>query len=112
MRYMADFSCGLYECSYEGMRGSSEMSKAFLTRLAELIEERRAQFAEVPDWDQKVYAQMVEDVLTAPGYVQKRYSGETQISDKIKELPPASSIPLLAQSQKAWITKYNSLYAN
>lgn len=111
MRYMADFSCGLYKCSYEGMRGSSEYSKAYLTRLAELLEERRAMFAEITDWDQDVYAQMVEDVLTAPGYVQKRYSGQVQISDKIKELPPASSIPLLAQSQKAWILKYNELYA-
>ena len=56
---------------------------------------------------------MVQDILTAPGYVQNRHSGEVQISDKVEELPPASSIPVLAQSQKAWITKYNnSLYAN
>ena len=93
------------------MRGSSDYSKAFLTRLAELNEERRAAFQEVPDWDQALYAQMVEEILTAPGYVQKRYSGEVQISDKIKEMPPASSIPLLAESQKAWIKKYNDLYA-
>ena len=112
MRYMADFSCGLYKCTYEGMRGTTEYSKAFLTRLAELNEERRAEFYEIEDWDQELYEQMVEEILTSPGYVQKRYSGEVQIGNSIKELPPASSIPLLAETQKAWIKKYNELYVN
>ncbi len=111
MRYMSDYSCGLYKCSYEGMRGASDYSKAYLDRLADVIEERRAEFAEIEEWDQVTFEKMVEEVLTAPGYVQKRYIGENSVGGELSSMPPASSIPILAQRQKAWITKYNDLYA-
>jgi hypothetical protein len=111
MRYMADFSCGLYKCSYEGMRGASDYSKAYLARLAEIIEERRAEFYEIEDWDQETYEKMVADMLKSDTIVRRQYTGEKSLSTKLSELPPASSLPLAAATQKAWLDKYNSLYA-
>ena len=111
--WMSDYSCGLYKCTYEGMRGASEYSKAWLELFKEALEERRAEFAEIPDWDQETYAKMVEEVLTAPAYVQKRYTGMNfGYNSAINTMPPASSLPIVEQSENAWISKYNSLYAN
>ncbi len=110
--WMSDYSCGLYKCSYEGLRGASEYSKAWMELFEEGLEERRAEFAEIPDWDQETYAKMVNEVLSAPNYVQKRYTGMTfGFGDSISTMPPASSLPIVAQSENAWISKYNSLYA-
>ena len=111
MRYMSDFSCGLYNCTYEGMRGASAYSKAYLVRLAEIIEERRTEFAELEGWDQKLYEQMVADVLKAETVVRRRYTGDDNLASELNTMPPASSLPLAATKQNAWITKYNSLYA-
>ena len=110
--WMSDYSCGLYKCTYEGMRGASEYSKAWLELFQEALEERRAEFAEIENWDQQTFAKMVEDVLTAPAYVQKRYTGMTFGFNSISSMPPASSLPLAEAAENAWITKYNSLYAN
>ena len=111
--WMSDFSCGLYKCTYEGLRGASAYSRDFKAAFNELLEERRAEFAEIEDWDQATYAKMVEEVLTAPAYVQKRYTGFNYGFNKaINTMPPASSLPIVAQSENAWIAKYNSLYAN
>ena len=108
---MSDYSCGLYKCTYEGLRGASEYSKAYLERFNEALEDRRAEFAEVPDWDQELYAQMVNEVLTADAYVQKRYTGMTfGYGDSITTMPPASSLPIIEANKNAWISKYNSLY--
>ena len=111
MRYMSDFSCGLYKCDYEAMRGASEYSKAYLVRLNEIIEERRAEFAEIEDWDQETYEKMVSEMLTSDTIVRRRYTGKKNLDKALAEMPPASSLPLAAATQKAWITKYNSLYA-
>ena len=109
--WMSDYSVGLYKCTYEGLRGASEYSKAYLERFNEGLEERRAEFAEVPDWDQETFAKMVNDVLTAPAYVQKRYTGMKFGFDSISSMPPASSLPLAEAAENAWISKYNSLYS-
>ena len=111
MRYMSDFSCGLYKCTYEPMRGACDYSKDYLARLAEIIQERRAEFAELEDWDQETYEKMVADMLKSDTIVRRRYTGKQNLSSKLSELPPASSLPLAAASQKAWLDKYNSLYA-
>ena len=111
MRYMSDFSCGLYKCTYEGMRGAGDFSKDYLARLAEIIEERRAEFAELEGWDQELYEQMVADVLKSETVVRRRYTGDEDLGKEIYSMPPASSLPIVAQKQKAWIAKYNSLYA-
>ena len=109
--WMSDYSVGLYKCTYEGLRGASEYSKAWLERFNEGLEDRRAEFAEVPDWDQETFAKMVDEVLTAPAYVQKRYTGMKFGFDSISSMPPASSLPLAEAAENAWITKYNSLYS-
>ena len=111
MRYMSDFSCGLYSCSYEGMRGASAYSKAYLDALAYIIEDRRAEFADLEGWDQELYEKMVADVLKSETIVRRRYVGEEGLSSVLNSMPPASSLPLAAQAQNAWISKYNSLYA-
>ncbi len=109
--WMSDYSCGLYKCTYEGLRGASEYSKAYLERFNEGLEERRAEFAEVPDWDQETFVKMVDEVLTAQAYVQKRYTGMTfGYGDSISTMPPASSLPIIAAAKNSWISKYNSLY--
>ena len=110
MRYMSEFSCGLYECSYEGMRGASEYSKAYLNRLDEIINERRAEFLDLDIWDQELYEQMVNDVLKADTIVRRRYTGDENLGSELSTMPPASSLPIVAQKQMAWINKYNSLY--
>ena len=54
---------------------------------------------------------MVNEVLTADAYVQKRYTGMTfGYGDSISTMPPASSLPIIAAAKNAWISKYNSLY--
>lgn len=111
MRYMSDFSCGLYKCTYEPMRGASEYSKAYLKKLTAIIEERRAEFAEIEDWDQATYEKMVSEMLQSDVIVRRAYTGEGKLNPALSQMPPASSIPLAAATQKAWITKYNSLYA-
>ena len=112
MRYMSDFSCGLYKCTYEGIRGASEFSKGYLIRLAEIIEERRAEFAELEGWDQELYEKMVSDVLKAETIVRRRYTGDESLADELNTMPPASALPIAAAKQNAWISKYNSLYVN
>ena len=109
--WMSDYSCGLYECSYEGMRGASSYSKDWLELFKEALEERRAEFAEIDAWDQKTFAKMVQEVLTAPAYVQKRYTGMKFGFDAIGSMPTASALPVAEAAENAWITKYNSLYA-
>ena len=111
MRYMADFSCGLYKCTYEGMRGASPYTKEFLNRLSEIINERKAEFYELEEWDQALYEKMVADVLKSDTIVRRRYTGDANLGNEISSMPPASSLPVLAQQQNAWIAKYNSLYA-
>ncbi len=111
MRYMSDLSCGLYKCTYEGMRGASSYSKDYLIRLAEIIEERREEFAELEDWDQATYEKMVNDVLQSDTIVRRRYTGDESLASELSTMPPASALPIAAQKQKAWIAKYNSLYA-
>ena len=111
MRYMSDYSCGLYKCTFDGIQGACQYSKDYLKRQAEVIEERRADFAEIEDWDQSLYEQMVADVLKSDTIVRRRYAGKQNLNSALSQMPPASSIPLAAQTQKAWIEKYNSLYA-
>ena len=111
MRFMSDYSCGLYKCTFEGLRGASEYSKAYLKRQDEVIADRRARFAELEDWDQALYEKMVADVLTAEATIARTYVGKTNLDKSISQMPPASSLPVVAQKQQAWIEKYNSLYA-
>ena len=91
MRYMSDFSCGLYKCTYEGMRGASQYSKDYLAALADIIEDRRAEFQELEGWDQELYERMVSDVLKAETVVRRRYTGDENLASELRTMPPASS---------------------
>lgn len=111
--WMSDYSCGLFKCTYEGLRGASKYAKEWKKAFNEGMEDRRIEFNDIPDWDQETYAKMVNEVLSAPNYVQKRYTGMPfGFGDSLSTLPPASALPQVAKSENAWISKYNSLYAN
>jgi hypothetical protein len=79
------------------MRGASSYSKAYLVRLAEIIEERREEFAELEGWDQATYEKMVADVLKSDTIVRRRYTGDSNLGSELSTMPPASSLPVLAQ---------------
>ena len=114
MRYMSDYSVGLYNCTYEGIRGASDYSKGWKKNFEKNLEKRRAAFAEIgEDWDQETYEKMVKDLFSADKYYAKRtYFGQELSTDEdTSAMPPASAIPILAAAQNAWINKYNSLYA-
>lgn len=114
MRYIADYSVGLFKCTYEGIRGASEYSKAWKENFEDVCEDRRASFAEIEDWDQECYEKMVSDIFapTAKTWPVKRYSGTEDAKEDTSTMPNASALPILSQAQDAWIAKYNSLYAN
>jgi hypothetical protein len=109
--WMSDYSVGLYDCAYEGMRGASSYSKAWLAKFNESLEERRWEFAEIPDWNQSLYAKMVNDVLSAPSYLNKRYTGMVFGFSNLTSSAPAYALPREEAAQNAWISKYNALYA-
>ena len=111
MRYMSDFSCGLYKCTYEGLRGASDFSKAYLIELAKIVKERGEEFAAIEDWDQELYKKMIADVLKADPITNRDYSIKKNIP-KTDTLPPASATPLILEAQKAYMAQYNSLYIN
>jgi len=114
MRYMSDYSVGLYNCTYEGIRGASDYSKGWKKNFEKNLEKRRADFAEIgEDWDQETYEKMVKDLFSADKYYAKRtYFGQELSTDEdTSAMPPASAIPILAAGQNAWINKYNSMYA-
>lgn len=114
MRYMDDYSLGLFNCDYEGMRGASEYSSGWKQNFAQLVSDRVEEFNAIEDWDQECYEKMMKDLIEADGYIGKAYAGyKTDINEKeINALPPASALPLLAAAQEAACEKYNSLYAN
>ncbi len=111
MRYMSDFSVGLYNCSYEGIRGACDYSAGWKENFEMILEDRRALFAEIEDWDQDTYVKMIEDIFASKAMLNRHYIGELSYGSELTEMPPASSIPLMAQRQESWITTYNNLYA-
>ncbi len=113
MRYMSDYSVGLYECNYEGMRGASVYSKGWKENFAVTVADRQEQFNDIEDWDQECYAKMIKDIANSKGYIGRSYAGTAmEDGNEDKELPPASSLPILAQRHENWVNTYNSLYAN
>ncbi len=112
MRYMSDCSLGMYECNYEGIRGASVYSKGWKENFAITIADRQEQFDEIDNWDQECYDKMIKDISSAKGYIGRSYAGTAYKAPDTEGLPPASSLPLIAQAHEAWVTTYNGLYAN
>lgn len=113
MRYMADYSVGLYQNDYEGVRGASDFSKGWLKNFQAVCEDRRAKFAEIEDWDQAHFEKMVKMMFAKDNlYVTKVvYSGSEKSKVKTENLTPESYLPLLSAENAAFCTKYNELYA-
>lgn len=115
MRYISDFSVGLYECTYDGIQGASDYSKGWVKQFNKVLRDRRRAFAEIgDDWDQETYLEMVKDLFAKETrqYCFTKYSGAVEFKEGADTLPPASYIAKLTESNNGWIAKYNSLYAN
>lgn len=117
MRYMSDYSLGLYKCNYEGIRGASQYSAAWKANFAEIVAERQSDFDLIDDWDQELYEKLQYDVLNADNhtFAMEFGTGAPTIANIGKEastMPPASSIPLIKAREEAWIATYNGLYAS
>ncbi len=114
MRYMNDYSLGLYKCSYEGMRGTTDYSAGWKENFAWVVEERQAEFAALQDdWDQEMYEKMIYDIQNATDAVGgSTYPGNVNDPDSVKNLPAASAFPLLLQKYKTFVDNYNNMYVN
>ncbi len=114
MRYMSDYSCGLFKCEYEGMRGASLYSKGWKENFADIVAERQEEFDAIKadgNWDEEYVNKLINDVAQTGGFIIRRYAGKTDPTGT-GGLPPASQLPIIVANQNAWISKYNNLYAN
>ena len=114
MRYMAEYSCGLFGCDYEGIRGVSEYSKGWKANFYTECVERQEEFDNLTDWNQELYDKMMQDLIASEGRIGRSYAGAPagKTVETWKELPPASALPQIATESEAWIQTYNDLYAN
>lgn len=115
MRYMAEYSCGLFGCEYEGIRGVSEYSKGWKPNFYNEVVERKEEFDNLADWNQKLFDKMLEDLIASNGRIGKTYPNVTVGSTTVEvwqELPPASALPQQAQKEDAGAEIYNEQYAN
>ena len=114
MRYMSDYSCGLYKCEYEGIRGASVYSKGWKENFAQTVADKQAELDSIKAdgiWDDEYVSKLMNDIASTSGFIIRRYAGATKPSGT-KDLPPASQLPIIVANQNAWISKYNNLYAN
>ena len=114
MRYISDFSLGLFKCNYEGIRGASKYAYGWKQNFKEIVAERQEKFDSLEDWNQELYEKLQYDVLNADNHWFMKYYPNMPLDggSEGSKLPPASSLPILAARQEAWINEYNELYAN
>ena len=112
MRYMSDFSLGMYKCDYEGMRGASVYSKGWKDNFEQILADRQETFDTIEDWDQEMYEKMIKDIADSSGFIGRYYANQPQPKYGVPLLPPASEIPIRAQEWEAWAETYNERYAN
>ena len=117
MRYMSDFSLGLYKCNYEGMRGACKYSYQWKQNFAQIVAERQEAFNALDDWNQELYEKLQYDVLNATYHFSSQTypnasRGAVSNNEWAGKLPAASALPLIASQEEAWINEYNNLYAN
>ena len=63
MRYISDFSLGLYKCNYEGIRGASKYAHGWKQNFEAIVADRQAAFDELEGWDQELYQKMQDTIL-------------------------------------------------
>lgn len=114
MRYMSEFSCGLYGCNYEGIRGVTAYSLGWRENFQEIVEQRQADFEALEEWDQDLFNKMYEDVLNSPGMIGRYYPGWETFTDSsaTDDLPPASAFPILYEKNRVFAENYNKNYLN
>ena len=113
MRWMSDFSLGLYDCEFEGLRGASDYSRIVLEYVNEVIAERQEEFDELEDWDQEFYDMVMDDLASRRITYYRYYTGKSAVVDaETEKLPPASAIPQINVIYEAYCEQYNNLYAN
>ena len=117
MRYISDFSLGLYKCNYEGIRGASKYSHGWKQNFQQIVADRQEEFDALEDWNQELYEKMQYEVLNADNHrIAMRFPGQpdngSTLGEETTKMPPASSLPLITTREEAWINEYNNLYAN
>ncbi len=116
MRYMSDFSLGLYKCNYEGIRGASRYAHGWKQNFEAVVADRKEAFDALEDWDQELYQKMQDAVLSGDthhyvGLTFPNEDGEATKNFEQTTMPPATSMPIIATREEGWITEYNNLYA-
>ena len=114
MRYMSDFSLGLYKCNYEGIRGACKYSYQWKQNFKQICADRQEAFDALEEWDQELYEKLQYEVLNADNHkIGLTIPGATSIFNmpESNSMPPASSLPIIAQKVDAFVNEYNNLYA-
>ena len=114
MRYMSDFSLGLYKCNYEGIRGACKYSYQWKQNFQQIVADRQETFDALENWDQEMYEKFQADILNAEHhYGSFAFPGYTNLLNisEANTMPPASSLPIITQKFESWINEYNNLYA-
>jgi len=117
MRYMSDFSLGLFKCNYEGIRGASKYAYGWKQNFKQIVADRQEEFDNLEDWNQELYEILQTSVLTADhhhgaaSYTGFKDAGTSSLVKEVTTLPPASALPIIAQRHEAAVNTYNSLYA-
>jgi len=111
MRYMSDYSLGLYKCNYEGIRGACAYSQGWKENLTKIVADRQAKFDALEAWDQELYKKFQYDILHADhpwtGYT---FPVATSIYLPDTPKPPETALQILAERNQLWIDEYNNLY--
>jgi len=113
MRYMADFSLGLYKCEYEGITGASEYSAGWKQRFDAIVAQRQAEFDKLSGWDQTLYEKTIAYILEADiHYVSHDYPKESDgaFIGPIPTTPSVNDLNTIAEREEEWIKKFNEKY--
>ncbi len=117
LKYMEDFSVGLFETEFEGIQGASKYSKDWKEIFDMVVAERKTEFAAL-DFDMELYNKTVAALNEGTQVMGREYaglqnpwigSGEYKV---IRTTPPASSLAVIKQLMQADIDKYNDQYVN
>lgn len=114
LRYMSEFSNGIYACDYEGIRGVTEYSLGWRKNFQARCENRKVEFEELgDDWDQDMWNKMFDDIMSSKGNIGRSYPGvDLPPYQDLMELPAASAVPLIIQDAEQDCENYNNLYIN